>query len=168
MCDDLASMVPPRLFGELVIPYWELFYQARTTGRRSAHVEDLRPAQLPFLEEIGLSSFDPSISPKLNPRLIVENCRVPFGWRLGSFHYLTMTCQDVRDWVFQAVADGASSVFTHVEALMCRDENVPKITAFIEAAGRAKEMFGNGASRTEVGALVSAEGRRRFWDHWPE
>ena len=168
MCDDLASMVPPRLFGDLVIPYWELFYRGCTTGRRSAHVEDLRPEQLPFLEKIGLSSFDPSISPKLNPRLIAEHCRVPFGWRLGSFHYLTMTCDDVRDWIFQAVADGASSVFTHVEALLSQDENVPKIEAFIQAAGQVKTMLADGASRADVGQLVSAEGRRRFWDHWPE
>ena len=168
MCDDLASMVPPRLFPELCLPYWELYYRGCTTGRRSAHVEDLRPEQLPFLEEIGLSSFDPSISPKLNPRLIAQNCRVPFGWRLGSFHYLTMTCDDVRDWVFQAVADGASSVFTHVEAIVSRDEHVPKIQAFIEAATEAKAMLTGGASRSEVGRLVSPEGRRRFWDHWPE
>lgn len=168
MCDDLASMVPPRLFRELVLPYWDLYYRGSTTGRRSAHVEDLRAEQLSFLEEIGLYSFDPSISPKLNPRLINQHCRVPFGWRLGSFHYLTMTCDDVRDWVFQAVADGASSVFTHVEALVCRDEHVPKIETFIQAAGHAKTMLNAGASRADVGQLVSAEGKRRFWDHWPD
>ena len=168
MCDDLASMVPDYLFDDLVIPYWDQFYRDRTTGSRSAHVEDLRVEQLKYLETIGLVRYDPSISRKLNPKLIYENCRVPFGWRLGSFHYLTMHCQDVQDWVFQAVADGASSVITIIEALMCAEEHVPKIRAFIHAAREAKRMLDAGAARTEVGALVSADGKRKFWDHWPE
>ncbi len=168
MCDDLASVVPPYLFPELVLPYWERYYRARTTGVRSAHVEDLRPEQLPFLEAVGLSSFDPSISPKLNPKLIDSGCRVPFGWRLGSFHYLTLSCAEVRDWVFQAVADGASSVFTHIEGLMSREPQVTKVTAFINAAKQAKTMLDSGATRADVGACVSADGRAKFWDHWPE
>lgn len=168
MCDDLSSVIPARMFDDLVIPFWNQYYEARTTGVRSAHVEDLRAEQLPFLEAVGLSSFDPSISPKLSPVIIRDHCRVPFGWRLGSFHYLTMTCDDVRDWVFQAVADGASSVFTHIEAIMCRDEQIPKINAFAEAAAQAKHMLEKGAGREDVRQHVSPEGRKRFWDHWPE
>jgi hypothetical protein len=168
MCDDVASMVPARLFPQLVLPFWEMFYQARTDGSRSAHVEDLRAEQLPFLESIGLVSFDPSISPKLSPPVIRDRCRVPFGWRLGSFHYLTMTEEEVRDWVFQAVADGASSVFTHIEAIMCRPENVPKVAAFMAAAREVAAMLEHGATRLDLAREVSPAGRERFWDHWPE
>ena len=167
MCDDVASMVPARLFPELVLPFWEQFYQARTDGTRTAHVEDLRPEQLPFLESIGLSFFDPSISAHLSPPLIRDYCRVPFGWRLGSFHYLTMTAEEVRDWVYQAVADGASSVFTHIEAIMCRPEQVSKVNAFVAAAREVAAKLAAGATRADLGREVSPAGRRRFWDHWP-
>jgi hypothetical protein len=168
MADDIAAMVPARLFEEFVIPYWDQYYRGLTTGARSAHVEDLRPEQLPFLERIGLSQYDPSISPKLNPRLIRDGCRVPFAWRLESFHYPTLTPQDVTDWVFQAVADGASSVFTSIDGIVCRTENVPKVMAFIAAAREAKRILKAGGSRVEIGRLVSAAGRAKFWDHWPD
>lgn len=168
LCDDIAGMVPASRFSELVLPFWEQYYRGRTTGRRSAHVEDLREEQLPFLEEIGLSSFDPSISPKLDPVILSRACRVPFAWRLGSYHYLTMSEQDVADWVFQAVADGASRLFTIVEHILCEPEHVSKVSAFIRAASEAQRILDHGGSRKDVGALVSAAGRKRFWAQWPE
>ncbi len=168
MCDDLASFVPPALFERVVLTAWEQYYSGITTGVRSAHVEDLRPEQLPFLEQIGLVRFDPSISHKLNPRLLRDHCRVPFVWRLGSFHYLNMTVQDVRDFVFQSAADGASGVTTVVEEIMCRDENVPKVLAFVQAGREAKQMIAEGVPREEMAELVTLANRPRYWDHWRE
>ncbi len=168
LCDDLASMVPPRLFPEIVLPAWERYYRGVTAGARRAHVEDLRPEQLPFLEDIGLVWYDPSISPKLNPRLIAERCRVPFGWRLGNFHYHNMSPQDVEDFVFQAAADGASSVFTYVSATMTNEATVKKVRAFIRAAKEAKRLLDAGAPREALRERVSPEGREKFWALWPE
>ncbi len=168
MCDDIASMVPPDRFAELVLPFWHQYYEGMTTGRRRAHVEDLRADQLPYLEAVGLSYFDPSISPRLTPPIIRDRCRVPFGWRLGGFHYMNMDSTDVRDWVFQAVADGASAVFTHIDDVMCEPANVPKVHAFIEAAKEAERTLAEGGTREDVGALVTDRGRKRFWDHWPQ
>ncbi len=167
MCDDCASMYGPALWPEFVLPHWEQFFRGVTTGLRSAHVEDLRREQLRFLEDIGLTSYDPSISGKLNPRMIRENCRVPFGWRLANFHYPGLTEGEVRDWVFQAVADGASSVFTYVCAMMTGADTVKKVSSFIEAAREAKRMIDAGASRSDVGSNVSPAGRRKFWAAWP-
>lgn len=168
MCDDLASAIPADLFPTFVIPSWEQYYRGTSSGGRNAHVEDLRPAQLPYLETIGLSFFDPSISPKLNPRLLRDGCRVPFAWRLGSFHYLTMSVDDVRDFVYQLVADGASQTHTIVEEITCRSEHVPKVIAFAQTAAHAKELLSQGVPRAEIGQLVSAEGRERLWSRWPE
>ena len=97
-----------------------------------------------------------------------DRCRVPFGWRLGGFHYENLDCTAVRDWVFKAVADGASVVFTHIDGTMCEPHNVPKVHAFIDAAKEAERMIADGTSREAVGRLVSEPGRKRFWDHWPE
>lgn len=166
MCDDLASVVPPRVFRDMVLPFWEQYYAGITTGRRSAHVEDLRAEQLPFLEEIGLSSYDPSISPRLNPQIIAEHCRVPFYWRLGCFHCWEMSCLDVEDFVFQATADGASGVTLVVAEPLCNNEGVAKVHAFVRAAKEAKRMMDAGASRYQVGQRVSPEGKEKLWDCW--
>ncbi len=166
LCDDVAAMMPASLWEEYVLPYWELYFSGMTSGRRSAHVEDLRPAQLPFLETIGLWSYDPSISPKLNPKRIVEHCRVPFGWRLGSFHYRDLSCQDVEDFVFQAAADGASSVHTVIEGSMCTESTAAKVQALIRAGKAAKQALEAGATRADLGDRVSPSGKRKFWEHW--
>lgn len=166
MCDDLSSFIPPRLFRDIVIPSWDQYYSGMTTGRRTAHVEDLRAEQLPFLEEIGLSWYDPSISPKLNPQIIAAHCRVPFAWRMGSFHYREMSCRDVEDFVFQAAADGASAVTTNVAETMCNEEGIAKVHAFVRAGKEAKRLVAEGCSREEIGQRVSREGQETLWDAW--
>ncbi len=150
LCDDVASMVPPRLWPEMVLPFVEQYYRGKTSGRRSAHIEDLRPEQLCFLEQIGLSFFDPSISARLTPAIVAERTRVPFLWRLGSFHYPGMDVDDVTDFVFEAAAAGASQVTTYPEAIMCRDENVPKLMAFIDAAKQVERMLADGCERSAL------------------
>ena len=166
ICDDIASMIPPRLWETFVLPYWDQYFTGMTTGKRLAHVEDLRPAQVPFLETAGLWYYDPSVSRQLNPRIIARECRVPFGWRLVSFHYRNMTCRDVEDFVFQAAADGASKVFTILEGTMCEPPHIPKVEAFIRAGKEAKRLLDQGATRAELRDHVSERGRRKFWETW--
>jgi hypothetical protein len=159
MTDDVAAMVPPKLWERIVLPAWERYYRAMTTGLRHAHVEDLRPVQLPFLERIGLGKYDPSISPKLTPLLVAEGCRVPFMWRLGSFRYREMTEQDVEAFVFDAVAGGASEVFTVVAGEMCHEDGAEKVRAFIRAAKEAKQHLDAGADRRSLAGRASAARR---------
>jgi hypothetical protein len=166
MCDDIASFLPPRLFPQLVVPSWEGYFAGITTGRRHAHVEDLRVDQLPFLEDIGLAYYDPSISPRLDPRLIFENCRVPFAWHLESFHIREMSLRDVEDFVYQSVADGASGVTMSVAETMCNDDGAAKVAAFIGAAKEAKRLFDDGTPRDEIGRRVSPDGQRKLWGAW--
>ena len=85
--DDVGSMLSCDMWPEFVLPYYEKYFRGLTTGRRGAHIEDVRPEQLHFLEDMGLSEYDPGISHKVNPATIRENCRMSFGWRIGSFHY---------------------------------------------------------------------------------
>lgn len=166
LCDDIAAMIPPSLWEEMVLPYWDQYFSGITTGTRTAHVEDLRPPQLKFLEAIGLSFHDPSISPHLNPAVYAGECRVPFGWRLGSFHYAALDAQDVRDFAFKAAADGASQVFTVVAEGMLDDLTVSKVKAFVEACRDVKRQLDRGATREDLGGQVSPAGQKKFWDHW--
>jgi len=166
MVDDLSSFIPPRRFRQVVLPAWERYYRGITTGRRSAHVEDLRAEQLIFLEEIGLWSYDPSVSPRLTPPIIVANCRVPFGWRLVNFHYGEMTVQEVEDFVYLCCADGAASAFTHVSDNMCSPERIEQVHAFIRAGKQARRLVSEGCAREEVRRLVSPGNREGFWERW--
>ncbi|OGV49952.1 MAG: hypothetical protein A2X49_00625 [Lentisphaerae bacterium GWF2_52_8] len=168
LADDVAAMLSPAIWPEFVIPYIEQYYNGLTTGERSAHIEDLRPEHLHFLEELQLVGYDPSVSPKVNPKIISEKTRVPFQWRLCNFHYPSMTSQDISDFVFQAVADGASGVFTYVCHGMCNNESIPKVHSFMSACKQVDKMLNQeGASREEVGKLVSLPGKKKFWDNWP-
>ena len=166
MCDDIASFISPALFPQFVLPYWEQLYQGTTTGTRSAHVEDLRPEQVPFLEEIGLSQFDPSISPRLTPRILSERCRVPFTWRLESFHMREMDEQDIVDFVFQSAVDGASGVSLTLGELSANEACLPQVQAFLRAGQEAKGLLEGGCSRAELRQRVSAVGQSKLWDGW--
>ena len=168
MCDDVASMFAPEMWDEFVIPYMHQFYEGLTTGARTAHIEDLRPEHLHYLEALGLVRFDPSISAKISPIDLRERCRVPFGWRMGNFHYATLDEKDVHDWVFKAAADGASYVFTHVSNRMLDSATIAKVYAFMEAATSVESMMESGATRADLLAEVSPEGKERFWRTWPD
>ncbi|HJP32928.1 MAG TPA: uroporphyrinogen decarboxylase family protein [Candidatus Latescibacteria bacterium] len=168
MVDDIASFIPAHMFEEFALPYWEQYYSGITTGTRRAHVEDLKRDQLRFLHDIGLSSFDPSISHQLNPPMLRDEIQVPFGWRLGSFHYRDLDEELVRDFLFQAAADGASSVFTIIEGTLSTDEGCRKVMAFKAAGEEAEQLLASGCSRQELGSYVSERGKARFWEHFPE
>ncbi|HRU05163.1 MAG TPA: uroporphyrinogen decarboxylase family protein [Candidatus Brocadiia bacterium] len=154
LADDVSAMFKPAMWPEFVMPYQERLLSAVTTGYRSAHIEDLTAAHLHFLDELGLDSYDPSVSEKLTPALIRDNCTVPFGWRLNSTHYPSRTPDDIQRWVFQAVADGASSVHTLVAREMCAPQNTQesaaKVKAFCRAAKEVKRRLDAGAPREEI------------------
>jgi hypothetical protein len=165
LCDDIAAMVPARMWEDFVLPFWDMYYNGPAPDR-IVHCEDMVAEQLPYLEKISLVDYDPGISPKLNPKIINSATKVPFGWRLGGFHYSSMTCRDVEDFVYQAVADGASYVFTYIEAVLCQNSDAEKVRAFIAAAKQAKKLLDDGASREEISQRVSPAGRKKFWAHW--
>jgi hypothetical protein len=151
--DDVASLLGPDLWPEMVYPFHERFFVRQTSGRRHAHIENLVPDHLPFLDQLGLDSFDPSVSPRLTPRDLRDRCNVPFLWRLTSMQVRDMSRALVRRFVFEAVADGASGVFCAVGSIMADVESAAKVRTFINAA-------------KQVGALL-AEGcpKRRLVEH---
>ena len=166
--DDISAMFSPKMWPEFILPALHQYFDGITTGNHAAHIEGLCFDHLPYLEDLGIIDFDPSISPQLNPKIIRDCCRIPFEWRLGSFHYPDLSCQDVEDFVFQAAADGADNVHSYVEVTMCNEETLKKVHSFIKAAKEAKQMLDKGATREQLGACVSESGKKKFWDHWPE
>ncbi|MPM46799.1 hypothetical protein SDC9_93505 [bioreactor metagenome] len=155
IADDVGAMFNPDLWDEFVLPYYNLEFDAFTDRQRTMHIEDLRPAHLPFLEKLRLVNYDPSVSPRLTPKIISENTRVPFQWRLCNFQYPAMSANDVKNWVFRAAADGASSVVSYVCQGMYNAESAVKVHAFIEAAEATRKALDQGAGRADIARFIA-------------
>ena len=136
ICDDFAALVSPALWPEFVLPYWEAYYRATTTGARHLHCEGLSSAHLPHLQTLELSSFDPDLSPLLTPALLSASIDVSFAWSLQSFDYAAMTHADVERWVSETIVAGASSIYSYIYVNMCQGDTPAKVHTFMAAAKR--------------------------------
>lgn len=134
LADDAAAMIGPRHWPEFVMPFLDRYYAEQTDGRRSAHIEDLRPEHLPFLDALGLSRFDPSVSARLTPALVAAGCRVPFYWRINSMQFTDWTAGAVAQEVARAREAGASTLFATIDRTLCTPAIAAKVRAFIGAA----------------------------------
>ncbi len=132
--DDIASLIHPRLWPEFVLPYAEQYFQNQTSGERYAHIENLVPEHLPYLDLLALDSFDPSVVTKLTPADVRDHCQVPFYWRLTPMQMRDLSCEEIRRFVFASVADGASGIFCNVLRGMTTPADARKVRSFIDAA----------------------------------
>ncbi len=166
MADDIASMIPDSLWPEFVLPFWEKYYRFRTTGKRNIHIEGLLPNQLKFLEQARIERFDPSISPMLTPAIIEKTCKVPFMWRVGSFHFPQMSKKDTADFVWLAAADGASNVHTYIAGDTLDPETVEKMYIFRETAQKVQKLLAEGTPRAEFIKFTGYSDSAEYWDNW--
>ena len=166
LADDSASMIPDSLFDEFVVPFWDAHYRANTSGRRSIHVEDLRSCHVKYLEKVGIDRYDPSVSPLLLPKMIYEHCRVPFEWRLNSYHLWEMSVDQVRDFVYHLAADGASGTFLGTEHRMSEGENLVKVKVYIETCKQVSAMIKEGVDREEIRKLAKVKDGNTYWKNW--
>lgn len=164
MCDDCAALVPPDMWEEFVVPFMDMIYSDVKADRRSLHCEGLTFKHLRHLETLGITWYDPSVSPKLDPVLVTDNCRVPYIWRMCEIYHRLMDRALAKDFVYAAVRDGASGVFTTAASL--ESQSVDIIKGFIEACETVDKMFGEGYKREDVGKLVSQRGNDVFWEKW--
>lgn len=150
--DDISSLIHPERWPVLVQPYHEQFFtgQEQDAAFRHAHIENLIPAHLPYLNALGLDSFDPSVSPQLTPADLRERCSVPFLWRLNGMHVRDLTRDQIRRFVYDAVAEGASSVFCTLSRTMTGPVEVGKIHTFMEAAVQVERLLATGWPREEL------------------
>lgn len=149
--DDVASMIHPDLWPEMVCPFHERFFARQTSGKRHAHIENLVPDHLPFLDQLALDSFDPSVSAKLTPKDLNDRCSVPFEWRLNSMQVRDFSHEEIRRFVFDAVADGASGVFCVIAAIMADAESAAKVQTFMNAAKQVEMLLAEECPRQRLG-----------------
>jgi len=150
LADDVAAMIAPAHWPGQVMPHLERFYAAQTSGPRTAHIENLRPQHLKYLDDLRLSRFDPSVSPRLTPERVHDSCAVPFDWRLNSTHYVGMSETDIERWVFAAAAGGAASAWTIVWRDMCDARTAGKVRVFVRAGKRVKALIAGGCPRDRI------------------
>lgn len=131
LADDFAALVPPALWEEFVLPFWEEYYVKTTREHRSLHCEGLAPEHLSFLNKLKINRFDPDWSPKLTNRIIAENIDCPFAASLQSFAYPRLSHRKIEAWIRQAVADGAGHLYSYIYVNMCQDDIPAKVVTFI-------------------------------------
>ncbi len=143
--DDISGLIRPDLWPERVLPFQERFFRSSSGGRadvqRYAHIEGLVPAHLPYLDRLGLDTFDPSVSPRLRPRDLRDGCRAPFLWRLNAMQTRDLDPGQIRRFVFEAVADGASGLFCAIGRVMANAESAVKVQAFAAAAQDVERLL---------------------------
>ena len=76
--DDFAGMLPPAMFAEFVVPYWERLYAGQQSTSRFLHSELLREEHLPFLVDAKIDRYDPSADQYVTPELLSRKCPCPF------------------------------------------------------------------------------------------
>lgn len=164
MCDDCATIVSADMWEEFVLPYMDIIYKDVGINKRSLHCEGMIYKHLKHLETLGITWFDPSVSPKLDPYIISSNCDVPFIWRMCEIYHRLLDRELAMDFVFASVRDGASGLFTTIQELT--DHNINVVEGFIEACEMVEDMKSKGATNKDIGMLVSSRGKDVFWEKW--
>ena len=80
--DDFAGIFGPDLFREFALPYWRMMFDGLQATERHVHCELLREEHLPFLAEVGVDIYDPSVDQYLPPELLKRSCPVPYYLRI--------------------------------------------------------------------------------------
>jgi hypothetical protein len=149
IADDGAAMIPPALWPEFVVPYLERFYGSASW--RGLHLEDLTPAHLPYLKELRISDFDPSVSRKLTPADILERAPgVPFTWRMNEMETASFTPEETARWVIRAAAAGAPGLRTGVWRNTITPGAFANFRAFRKTAQRVESLLAQGCPRNQL------------------
>ncbi len=165
LCDDIAAMYAPSMWPEMILPFWNQFFSAPIPERK-VHCEDLRPSHLKYLHDLALKDFDPGISARLNPEILSHHKKIPFCWRLGSFHYSDMSLDLVYDFVYSTALYGANYIFTVMEPIMCTNETVEKLRLLYTTGQQVATLLKRGVKRETLYDKLLGEYPDGFWSSW--
>jgi hypothetical protein len=133
LADDFASLIPPDMWPEFVMPYWNQYFENLTTGTRSVHCENLSPAHLKYLMAMKLSHYQPSVSDLLTLENVKANTDVPFDWLLYSYHITEMSDEQIQKWVDKTVEAGITLIRTQFGKFTCQTGKLHRIKSFYKA-----------------------------------
>ena len=128
--DDFAGILPPKLFGEFVVPYWEQVFQALGSRVRFVHSELLRVGHLPFLKDLRIDCYDPSADQYLTPELLRAHCPTRYELRILNWHVADLSAPELEAMYRRyATFEPARISFS-----LSRLEDLPKIEALLATA----------------------------------
>jgi len=128
--DDFAGLLPPSLFGEFVVPYWEKIYEGLEATNRFMHSELLHVEHLPFLEDAKINCFDPSADQYLTTEILQKHCPCSYTARVHAWHVRDMSIEELGDYYKHLASFDPVSI----NISMWRLEDEPKAQALLEVA----------------------------------
>ncbi len=130
MCDDFGGMFGPDLFREFVLPYWERMYQGLQATSRGLHCEMLREDHLPFLADLRIDEYDPSVDQYLPPEVLKRSCPVLYTLRMWPSEVLAHSATQLVEMYRHRATFRPISISFHLDSLA----NEPKIAALLAVA----------------------------------
>ncbi len=133
-CDDFASLIPPYMWEEFVVPYWKHYYESLTTGgTRFMHCENTYPEQLRYLKAAGITRYQPSVAERLTIENVRENTDLQFDWLLYAYRVVDMTDAEIEAWVDHTVQSGIWKIRTQFGKYAWSTGKMDRIMAFHKA-----------------------------------
>ena len=134
LADDFASIIPPDLWPEFVIPYWNQYFEGVTSGEhRFVHCEDTYPEQLQYLKDAKVSLYQPSVADRLTIENVRANTDIPFDWLLYAYYVTEMSDAQIEEWVDQTVKAGITRIRTQFGKYAWSAGKMDRILAFYKA-----------------------------------
>ncbi len=128
--DDFAGIIPPKLFGEFVVPYWEQVFEQLNSSERFVHSELLRVGHLPFLKDLRVDCYDPSADQYLNPDLLKQHCPTRFQLRIQDWDIANLSAEELKAMYRRYASYNPKLISFYLSRLV----DVPKVKAILEAA----------------------------------
>ncbi len=128
--DDFAGLLPPSLFDEFVVPYWDRFYEGQQATHRSLHSELLREDHLPYLQKAKINQFDPGADQYLTPELLSRKCHCPFQTLIKSWEINDQTADELEEF-YRAIA---ACKPVHIRFAMDKMDQLGKIKRLLKIA----------------------------------
>ncbi|MBU0713871.1 MAG: uroporphyrinogen decarboxylase family protein [Verrucomicrobia bacterium] len=124
--DDFAGMLPPEIFGEFVVPYWNRIYDGLKSTERHLHSELLREKHMPFLRDLKITFYDPSADQYVTPELLKRSCPCRFMSRIQSWDLRDLTAEQLEK-LYQKIAESKPYVIAFSMDDVNRREKIKRL-----------------------------------------
>jgi hypothetical protein len=128
--DDFAGILPPKLFPEFVLPYWDRMYKGLKATERHLHSELLREGHLKFLKDVKIDVFDPSADQYLNGDILKEKCPCKFTLRIQSWEIFNFSEDELEKLYIKLSSYNPVSISFSLDRLV----DLPKIKRLLKIA----------------------------------
>ena len=133
MTDDYGGLISPEMYQEFCLPHMIAVFEALAIekSKRTLHCETLKRGHLKYLDEAGISWFDPGVNESISVNDILSETAVTFAYNIFTVRDMKEgTPESIRALYLRAVADGAPEMMTEI----CRETPPENIEAFLNVA----------------------------------